>query len=115
MSPFSAPFSGHCKARGRCSQGEVAAFWEGPASFGRNRESRSRAVRYSHPGYGTAGAGIWPEAVPRNGSAAKGASLLNWKIGAVADPLGVRKREQKRSLALGVAAALVRNPAKVEP
>jgi len=32
--------------------------------FRRNRESRGREVRFVHPEYGTAGAGIWPEQCP---------------------------------------------------
>lgn len=42
----------------------AAALWEGPARFGRNRESRSREVRFLHPGYGTAGVGILPKQRP---------------------------------------------------
>jgi len=33
--------------------------------FGRNRESRSREVRFLHPGHGTAGVGILPKQRPR--------------------------------------------------
>ena len=41
-------------------------------SFGRNRESRSREVRFVHPGYGTAGAGIGPKPCPGKCAAEKG-------------------------------------------
>ncbi len=49
----------------------AAALWEGPARFGRNRESRSREVRFSHPGYGTAGVGILPKQRPSKCAAEK--------------------------------------------
>ena len=49
----------------------AAALWEGPARFGRNRESRSREVRSMHPGYGTAGVGILPKQRPSKGEAEK--------------------------------------------
>jgi hypothetical protein len=78
MSPFSAPFSwGTHKREAAAPKAKPAAFWEGPALFGRNRESRSREVLFLHPACGTAGAGIWPEAVPRKWIAEKGAGLLN--------------------------------------
>ena len=44
---------------------------EGPVLFGRNRESRSREA---------AGAGIWPEAVPRKMSGRKGRLLKSLRI-----------------------------------
>jgi hypothetical protein len=40
--------------------------------FGRNRESRSREVRFLHPGYGTAGVGILPKQRPSKSAAEKG-------------------------------------------
>ena len=42
----------------------AAALWEGPARFGRNRESRIREVRTLHPEDGTAGVGILPKQRP---------------------------------------------------
>ena len=55
----------------------AGALWEGPVPFGRNQESRTREVRCVHPGDGTAGAGIWPEAVPRKLSGRKKARYRN--------------------------------------
>jgi hypothetical protein len=49
-------FLGAPKKRGVLLPRRVAAFWEGPVMYGRNREIRSREA---------AGRRNWPEAVPR--------------------------------------------------
>src|SRR5258707_14875166 len=54
MSPFSAPFSGAPRSERPLLPKRAGALWEGPVSFGRSRESRSREA---------AGRRNWPEAV----------------------------------------------------
>ena len=68
---FSALLLGAPESEWRPLPKRVAALWEGPARFGRNRESRSREVRRLHPGYGTAGVGILPKQRPSKCAAEK--------------------------------------------
>ena len=64
--------------------------WEGPATFGRNRESRTREA---------AGRRNWPEAVPRKMSGGKRLAYGTSKIGVIpADTLGQVKRKRKSQL-----------------
>jgi hypothetical protein len=81
MSPFSAPFSGAPPSerpllprRSRLHSGrEPDGVREEPG------KQKPRSAFFFHPAYGTAGAGIWPEAVPRKMSGRKRRGLLNWE------------------------------------
>jgi hypothetical protein len=74
-SPFLPLLLGALGSEWRPLPKRAAALWEGPARFGRNRESRSREVRFLHPGYGTAGVGILPKQRPSKCAAEKGQNV----------------------------------------
>jgi hypothetical protein len=63
---FLAPFSSGTQKREAAAPKASGALWEGPATFGRNRESRTREA---------AGRRNWPEAVAQEKERQKKASL----------------------------------------
>jgi hypothetical protein len=72
MSPFLLHFLEHPQARGRCSQGEAGCILGGTRAVREEPgKQKSRSAFLLHPACGTAGAGIWPEAVPRKWIAEK--------------------------------------------